>query len=109
MDKHSHKYTNIYQNREIFSKLAENLRIPKKRSSFFSSFWENLENYLMVMQSQWKFQMEIDFLEYLATQLKVFVAFKDRNVFNLYVEAPKRPNPRLLRVSLPWLRRPSKT
>ena len=62
----------------------------------------------MALPSHWKFQIEIDFLEDLATQLKIYVTFKDRNVVTLYLEAPKRPNSRLLRMSPPRLRRPSK-
>ena len=55
----------------------------------------------MAQRKLWKFKIKIHFLEELATQLNVSVTHKDRNVFTLYLEAPKRPNSRLLRVSPP--------
>ena len=46
-------------------------------------------------------KIDIDFLEDLATQLKISVTFKVRNVFKLYLEAPKKTKLKTLKSESP--------
>ena len=59
-------------------------------------------------ESHLKTKIDIDILEDLETQLKNYGPLKDRNLFTLFLEAPKTPKLRQLRVNSPRLRRPLK-
>ena len=62
----------------------------------------------MALQSYWKFQIAIEFLEDLADQLRTSVTSKNRNAFNLYLEAKEVPNSKLLRPNPPLTTTPLK-